>query len=184
MNKSARKHNCALATHPQPKAVRILVAMERATGAGLVAAMFGLVLTQIVSRYGFGRPLVWTEELARFSLVWLTFVGAALVMARRRHIVVQVRRLGDRAWLASEIISTIAVVAACIAALPAGIDFVVANMPVRSPAAGVPIGWVKSAGLVGLTLIAFHASINLWVAVRHGRAIVEAESADQVVTAV
>lgn len=31
----------------------------------------------IVSRYLVGRPLLWTDEVARLTLVWLTFVGAA-----------------------------------------------------------------------------------------------------------
>ena len=31
----------------------------------------------IVSRYVVGRPLLWTDEVARLMLVWLTFVGAA-----------------------------------------------------------------------------------------------------------
>lgn len=31
----------------------------------------------VVSRYIFGQPLLWTDEIARASMVWLTFVGAA-----------------------------------------------------------------------------------------------------------
>ena len=31
----------------------------------------------VISRYVVGRPLLWTDEIARLTLVWLTFVGAA-----------------------------------------------------------------------------------------------------------
>jgi TRAP-type C4-dicarboxylate transport system permease small subunit len=31
----------------------------------------------VVSRYFVGRPLLWTDEIARLALVWLTFVGGA-----------------------------------------------------------------------------------------------------------
>ena len=31
----------------------------------------------VVSRYIFGHPLLWTDEIARAAMVWLTFVGAA-----------------------------------------------------------------------------------------------------------
>lgn len=31
----------------------------------------------VISRYIFGQPLLWTDEIARAGMVWLTFVGAA-----------------------------------------------------------------------------------------------------------
>lgn len=35
------------------------------------------VFLGVISRYIFGQPLLWTDEIARASMVWLTFVGAA-----------------------------------------------------------------------------------------------------------
>lgn len=43
----------------------------------------------IVSRYIFGAPIFWTDELARYALVWMTFLGGAdLLMRRDGHIFV------------------------------------------------------------------------------------------------
>jgi len=46
----------------------------------LAASMIVMTLAValgVVARYGFNKPLLWTDEIARASLVWLTFVGAA-----------------------------------------------------------------------------------------------------------
>lgn len=43
------------------------------------------VITQVFFRYVLGAPLGWTEEIGRFALVWLTFLGAYLTFYRVRH---------------------------------------------------------------------------------------------------
>lgn len=49
---------------------------------GTIIVMFVSVGLAVGSRYLFGRPLFWTEELARFALVWMTFLGSAVLLAR------------------------------------------------------------------------------------------------------
>ncbi len=44
------------------------------------------VLTQVIMRYVLSAPPFWTEELARFVLIWLTFVGIAAVQISRDQI--------------------------------------------------------------------------------------------------
>ena len=44
------------------------------------------VLFQVFSRYILGTSFTWTEEFARFSLIWLTIVGAAYLNAKREHL--------------------------------------------------------------------------------------------------
>ncbi|WP_035779147.1 TRAP transporter small permease, partial [Arthrobacter sp. 35/47] len=67
---------------------RGLVNVERVASCGLLVATLGLIVLQVVSRYVFNTPFSWTEELARFALLWFTFVSAGFVMARRIHIAV------------------------------------------------------------------------------------------------
>jgi TRAP-type C4-dicarboxylate transport system permease small subunit len=44
------------------------------------------VLIQIVSRYIFKSPLLFTEEAARYSYVWITFFGMAVATKLENHI--------------------------------------------------------------------------------------------------
>lgn len=76
--------------------LRFLWAVERGLDAILqrvlflgMAALIGVMTLQIVSRVFF-TATPWTEELARFLLVWMTFLGATLAYQRGRHIAVTV----------------------------------------------------------------------------------------------
>ncbi|MGI6559038.1 MAG: TRAP transporter small permease [Limnochordia bacterium] len=55
-------------------------------GSFLLAVLVTIVLAQVLFRYVLRIPVPWTEELARFLLVWVTFIGAAAVQADDRHL--------------------------------------------------------------------------------------------------
>ena len=44
------------------------------------------VLFQVFSRYLLGTSFTWTEEFARFSLIWLTILGAAYLNGTQEHL--------------------------------------------------------------------------------------------------
>jgi len=52
----------------------------------LFGVMFLLVLFQIIMRYVFNHPSVWSEELVRFLLVWIVFLGSIIVTRGKEHI--------------------------------------------------------------------------------------------------
>jgi len=67
-------------------ATRVVDALAIATFAG----MFACVLGQVVLRYGFDRPLVWSDELARYLFVWCAFLGWVVAARRRSHLAISV----------------------------------------------------------------------------------------------
>ncbi len=44
------------------------------------------VVWQVLSRYLFNISSSWTEELSRFSLMWLAMLGAAYITGKKEHI--------------------------------------------------------------------------------------------------
>ena len=52
----------------------------------LFAAMFGAIILQIVLRYVFNAPLVWTDEFASYLFVWISFLGWTMATRKRIHI--------------------------------------------------------------------------------------------------
>jgi TRAP-type transport system small permease protein len=52
----------------------------------LMLLLIGLVSAQILMRYVFRSPLTWSEELARMTFVYLTFIGAGLAFHRRENL--------------------------------------------------------------------------------------------------
>jgi TRAP-type C4-dicarboxylate transport system permease small subunit len=53
--------------------------------AALGIGMAIIVSAQVVSRYLLNHSLFWSEELARYILVWLTFLGASVAYYRKAH---------------------------------------------------------------------------------------------------
>ena len=58
----------------------------------LVTALLGCVALGVVTR-GLGEPLIWTDELSRFLMVWLAVFG--WVLASRKRIHVRIRYVQD-----------------------------------------------------------------------------------------
>lgn len=52
---------------------------------GLGFSMAALVALQVFCRYVLNESLFWSEELSRFFLVWLTFLGASSAYYRKVH---------------------------------------------------------------------------------------------------
>jgi TRAP-type C4-dicarboxylate transport system permease small subunit len=72
-------------------AARVSAALARTLDILLAAMLAVLVASlswQVFGRYVLDRAPSWSEELARFLLVWITMLGAAAVMRERGHIAV------------------------------------------------------------------------------------------------
>ncbi|MCF3933159.1 TRAP transporter small permease [Acuticoccus sp. M5D2P5] len=64
--------------------------MSRVEATIMVAAMATVVvviMVQVVLRYVFNDSLSWAEELVRYTIVWMSFLGAGMGIARGAHIV-------------------------------------------------------------------------------------------------
>ncbi|MFN3286090.1 MAG: TRAP transporter small permease [bacterium] len=72
-------------------------------GAILLFAIFAVILAQVIFRYALGRPLVWTEEAARYLYIWTCYLGAAMALRRGTHVRIGVLvdrlPLPARAWV-------------------------------------------------------------------------------------
>jgi TRAP-type transport system small permease protein len=61
------------------RAVRLVVIV-------LATAIFAVVIAAVVARYGVGGAVSWTEEVPRYLLIWIAFLGAAICVDRKEHI--------------------------------------------------------------------------------------------------
>mgnify|MGYP003608844836 FL=1 len=52
-------------------------------------AMTLVIFLQVIFRYFLLQSLSWSEEVARYLFVWLTFLGASVVARSRSHITVE-----------------------------------------------------------------------------------------------
>ena len=61
----------------------------------IVAGVFMVVMSlttfaNVLARYFFNSPIQWAEELARYSFIWVVFLGAVVCTKRKRHIVIDI----------------------------------------------------------------------------------------------
>jgi TRAP-type C4-dicarboxylate transport system permease small subunit len=60
--------------------------VERWVAIVMMVTMVVCIFAQVVSRYLFGRPLVWVEELSTYAFIWGAFIGAAAGLKQGRHL--------------------------------------------------------------------------------------------------
>jgi TRAP-type C4-dicarboxylate transport system permease small subunit len=69
---------------------RRLVAANGAVLVALMAAMALLVIANVFARYVFNHSFVWAEELSRYMMIWVGFLGSGLVLRVGAHLAVDV----------------------------------------------------------------------------------------------
>jgi TRAP-type C4-dicarboxylate transport system permease small subunit len=63
--------------------------------------MLAVVGLQVIARYVFFSPPSWTEELARYCMIWAGYLGATVSFYRREDPVLMGRKRAGPAWLST-----------------------------------------------------------------------------------
>jgi TRAP-type C4-dicarboxylate transport system permease small subunit len=57
--------------------------------AGTLMVLMSLVtVANVFARYFFNAPFEWAEEFARYTFIWLVFVGAVVATKQKKHILI------------------------------------------------------------------------------------------------
>jgi TRAP-type C4-dicarboxylate transport system permease small subunit len=113
----------------------------------LLAVMVAVLVLQVFFRFVMDDPLAWSEELARYAFVWVTFLGAAVAFRHGSHIVVDtiVRMFPQGTQTALAWVVDLLVVAALLVLLVQGIGIVAVTADTVSTMLEVPMSWVYAA---------------------------------------
>ena len=69
-----------------------------------------IIFLQVIFRYFLLQSLSWSEEIARYLFIWLTFLGASVVARSRSHITVESLANSVRSPLLRKSLKTVATV--------------------------------------------------------------------------
>lgn len=149
---------------PVGKILRAVEFAEGAIGALLLLAILALVMVQITVRFSALGGWAWTGELARFSLVWLTFILSGYLLGRDQHISFDIvdHVLSARALRVVKIVSYVIVAAICAAFVYEGIGLMDAQSFIRSSAAEIPMSFVYLIPTIGFALTGVRALIGVF----------------------
>lgn len=75
--------------HTSAKVSRIAEKVVQVTLVGMVAVMTTIIIIQVFMRYLFLYSLSWSEEVARYLMIWVSFLGASLAVKYGFHIGVE-----------------------------------------------------------------------------------------------
>lgn len=124
--------------------------LDRVLGHALVlimAVMVVNVLWQVFSRYVLGTPSSFTDELARFLMIWIGVLGAAYVAGKNGHVAIDVlarRARGNHQKRIKQLVQ-IAISLFCLFAMVVGglrLVYVTYLLEQYSPALGLPLALV------------------------------------------
>ncbi len=150
------------------KLVRILDVVLKNVLIMLMVALVASVSWQVISRYVLSSPSSWTEEVARFLMIWVSLLGAAYAFRTRAHLGLDLlpKKLTGRSAQTLKLFTLMVVVLFSVTVLIVGGGKLVAltwELRQYSAVLGLPIAFVYSviptAGLL-ICLFAVAASMD------------------------
>ena len=148
--------------------VRWLQKAANALGGGLFLAMFIVFLVQITARFGFNKPLPWTDEAAVILYIWVIMWAATAVVPEREHVVFDLvwNSVGRSSRQAMRIVGNLLIGGLSLVAIPASWDYVKFMGREGSPVLDVPFSWIFLPFVLLLISLVLRSAWNEWDAIR------------------
>ena len=137
-------------------------------GGGLFLTLFIVFIIQITARFGFNKPLPWTDEAAVILYVWVILWGAAAVVPEREHVVFDLlwNSVNYRSRQVMRIAGNLLIGGLSAAAIPASWDYVHFMAREGSPVLGVSFMWIFMPFVFLLIALVIRSAWAIWNAVR------------------
>lgn len=136
----------------------------------MLAVMTVLIFVQVVSRYVFNSSITWTEELARYMFVWLSWIGISLAAREGQHITIDAVTnlfVGKKIYNYINILANIIVIGICLVMLVEGVKITQKMYLIKSvsPMLKIPMGVCYLSVVVGCGLMVLRTvgQIAVWI---------------------
>lgn len=129
----------------------------------LLAVMAVVVFLQVIFRYLLHLPLFWTEEFARYCLVWASLLGAAVALKRGEHVAVTIflENFPKKLALVLAMVARISVALILAVMVWGGIRLVIITSTQISPALRIPMAIPYLALPLGSLIMLFHVVASI-----------------------
>lgn len=140
----------------EPKRAEPWMRPVEIAAASLLVVMIATVLANVFFRYVLATPLIWGDEVASISFIWMAMLGAALAVDRHEHmrLTVFLPLLPPRVARVAEVAGQVLVCMLLLRLLPVAVEYAYEESFVTSPALGLPMSWRASALPAGIGLMA------------------------------
>jgi TRAP-type C4-dicarboxylate transport system permease small subunit len=155
---------------------RVLIRLNRWAVISILAAMAAMVFANVALRFLSDHSILWVEEVSRYLMIWLTFLGAGLVLRYGGHVGIDALQDAlprQAAWIRLAIFVLLLVFFATMFWL--GARYAMATWGQTTPVMQIPIGAVYLAMPIGFALMIVHLLLMAAPYLRHGRFLADAE---------
>lgn len=143
---------------------RLLSVIEKLLNVFVVVLFVGMLFSlsvQVISRYVFNTGFSWTEESARYMMVWLVFGGAALCTKRDIHVAVDaIEEMVPKFRFVLKLIQRIAMILYCALVFKFGLESLANAAKQTSPNMQVPMNIIYGIFPVAMVFILLYAVRN------------------------
>lgn len=156
------------------KALRYLERyFERILITASLCAISLILILQVFMRYFLRAPFVWSEELARYLLVWTAMLGVSLAVREGRHIKVDLLPtiMGPRAGRVFDFCAHFGVLIFCMLMIWFGVPLIerLAKIGQLSPALDIPMWMIYLSVPVGFGMAGIRALQAMYLDIVHPR---------------
>jgi TRAP-type C4-dicarboxylate transport system permease small subunit len=139
-----------------------------AIGGGLFLTLFVVFVIQVTARFGFNKPLAWTDELAVILYVWIILWAAAFVVPEREHVAFDLlwNSASHRMRQVMQIAGNLMVGGLALCGIPATWDYVTFMKREGTPVLGLPFMWVFLPFVFLLVALVFRSAWAIWRAAK------------------
>lgn len=125
------------------------------------------VLWQVASRYLVQSPSSFTDELARYLLIWVGMLGSSYVTGKKMHLAIDIlpsKLQGKKEKNLSIFINLVVAVFALLVMVWGGIKLVYITLTLNqmSPALNLPLGYVYAVLPLSGVLIVYYCLANMY----------------------
>ena len=145
---------------------RWLKLVANALGGGLFLVLFVVFIVQITARFGFNKPLPWTDEAAVILYIWVILWSAAAVVPEREHVVFDLvwNSVGRRSRFVMRVVGNLLIGGLALVGLPDSWDYVRFMAREGSPVLGIPLMWVYLPFVLLLIALVLRCTWAIWQA--------------------
>jgi len=150
---------------------RWLKTAANAIGGGLFLALFVVFVIQITARFGFNKPLAWTDEAAVILYVWVIMWAAAFIVPEREHVMFDLiwNSVSRPVRKVMRIVGNLLVGGLALASVPATWDYVHFMAREGTPVLNLPFMWVFLPLVFLMMSLALRCAWAIWQALQgHG----------------
>ena len=147
----------------EPKRAERWMRPVEIVASGLLVVMMVTILANVFFRYVLTKPLIWGDEVASISFIWMAMLGAALAVDRHEHmkLTVFLPLLPERVARVAEVAGQVLVCILLLRLLPVAVEYAYEESYVTSPALGIPMSWRASAIPAGIGLMTLLAVLSV-----------------------